>query len=169
MPGAWHGNMELCPSPQNRLFLKAFAGHRTARQASNDGSKTRVREPSDNHEGTYISRQIGRSGRSARNFFDCGRKRAGISVAQPCAAMEAHVPRTQVRLMAVMVILMWWSYFEWIRPVMLPSRQEHRLVFPPGALDPHSAYRHLLFPRARQEPVDGMPSPAPTRQTGQVA
>jgi len=83
--------------------------------------------------------------------------------------MEAHVPRTQVRLMAVMVILMWWSYIEWIRPVMLPSRHEQRLVFPPGALDPHSAYRHLSCPRARQEPVDGMPSAAPTRQTGQVA
>jgi hypothetical protein len=83
--------------------------------------------------------------------------------------MEAHVPRTQVRLMAVMVLLMWWSYIEWVRPVMLPPRQEQRLVFPPGALDPNSAYRHLLFPRARQEPVDGMPSAAPRRQSGQVA
>ena len=152
MPGA-ASRQELCPSPQNRLFLKAFAGHRTARQASNDGSKTRVREPSDSHEETYISRQIVRSGRSAREFFGCGRKRAGISVAQPCAAMEASVPRTQVRLMAVMVILMWWSYIEWIRPVMLPSRHEQRLVFPPGALDPHSAYRHLFFPRVRSSPL----------------
>ncbi len=83
--------------------------------------------------------------------------------------MEAHVPRTHVQFMAVMVILMWWSYFEWIRPVMLPSRHEKRLVFPPGALDPHSAYRHLLYPRARYEPFDAMPSPTPKRQTGQVA
>jgi hypothetical protein len=102
-------------------------------------------------------------------FFDCGRKRPGISVAQPDAAMEAHVPRSQVRLMAVMVILMWWSYIQWIRPVMLPSRHEQRLVFPPGALDPHNTYRHLFYPRARQEPVDRIPSAVPTRQTGQVA
>ena len=82
--------------------------------------------------------------------------------------MDVHVPRTHVRLMAVMVILMWWSYFEWIRPVMLPSRPEKRLVFPPGALDPHSEYRHLLYPRARYEPAEAIPFPAPT-QTREVA
>ena len=74
--------------------------------------------------------------------------------------MDSQVPRNQVRLMAVIVILMWWSYFDWVRPVMLPPRHEERLVFPPGALDPHSAYRHLLYPRARREPVGGLPHAA---------
>ena len=160
---------KLCPSSHTNCFGRLSPDRGGARRASNEGSKTRVGEPSDNHEATYVSRQIVRSGRSACNPSNCGRKRAGISVAQPHAAMEAHVPRSQVRLMAVMVILMWWSYIQWIRPVMLPSRHEQRLVFPPGALDPHNTYRHLLFPRARQEPADRMPSAVPTRQTGQVA
>jgi hypothetical protein len=71
--------------------------------------------------------------------------------------MDSQVPRNHVRLMAVMVLLMWWSYIEWVRPVMLPPRHENRLVFPPGALDPHSAYRHLLHPRARRAPVESPP------------
>jgi hypothetical protein len=78
--------------------------------------------------------------------------------------MDTEVPRAQVRLMALMVILMWWSYFEWIRPVMLPPRYEQRQVFPPGALDPNSTYQHLRWPRARYEPradqSTGSPYPA---------
>ena len=83
--------------------------------------------------------------------------------------METQVPRAHMRLMAVMVLLMWWSYIEWIRPVMLPPRHEKRLVFPPGALDPHSAYRHLLYPRVRYEPADRPPFTALERQGTQVA
>jgi hypothetical protein len=71
--------------------------------------------------------------------------------------MESAVPRVQLRLMAVMVILMWWTYINCVRPVMLPPRQEQRLVFPPGILDPHAAYRHLLYPRASHAPAEGLP------------
>ena len=83
--------------------------------------------------------------------------------------MTTEVPRAQVRLMAVVVLLMWWSYIEWITPAMLPSRDEKRLVFPPGALDPHRAYKHLLYPRARYQPIDGVPCANAERRQAEPA
>ena len=83
-------------------------------------------------------------------------------------AMDDRVPRAHLRIVAVMVILMWWSYFEVIRPVMLPPRHEQRQVFPPGALDPNSTYKHLRDPRARYEP-DRIPLAGAERQTSQVS
>ena len=82
--------------------------------------------------------------------------------------MGSDVPRNQVRLMAAMVLLMWWSYIECISPVMLPPRPEQRLVFPPGALDPHNTYKHLLYPRARHEPID-MPTVTPAQTKISIA
>lgn len=82
--------------------------------------------------------------------------------------MDEKVPRAQVRIVAVMVILLWWSYFEWIRPVMLPPRHEQRQVFPPGALDPNSTYKHLRDPRASHEP-DRIPTGGTERQTSRVS
>ena len=79
--------------------------------------------------------------------------------------MDNHVPRGQVQLMAVMVILLWWSYFAWIYTGTLPMSERRRLVFPPEALDPHQPYRHLLYPRARREPAASSPLAERSRVT----
>ena len=70
--------------------------------------------------------------------------------------MNDRVPRAQVKLMAVMVSLMWWSYFAWQRPVMLPLRHEKRLVFPPGPLEQDYRHKDLRYLRARHEPAGGV-------------